>query len=216
MTTHILRTIYLLLFILSIVSSAESAETLRNQSLGVAIGKPSPAVSSSDEIPDWTARWELARVLSHAKRYDEAITEYRKLLAKKPDLHEARTELANVMAWQGNREGMRKELEQLPLNKIDDKTRLMLAESYVIQKEYGRAEAIYREYLARRADDLNVRLKLAEMLSWDKNYDASLTEYERILKVRPDDIQVRRKYAFVLIWKGNMDQAANELRKTLE
>ena len=210
------RTFLLLLFLSMFISSAESADKPRKQSLGFAIGKPFPSISATDEIPDWIARWELARVLSYAKRYDEAVEEYRKLLAKKPDLHEARTELANVLAWQGNRQGMRRELESLPLNKIDDKTKLMLAETYMIQKEYGRAEAIYKEYLARHANDLKVRLRLAEMLSWEKKYDASLAEYEKILKVRPDDIQVRRKYSFVLIWKGSLDQAANELRKTLK
>lgn len=211
-----LTAIILQLLILLIVSPAESADTPGNSPRGAAIGKPFPSVSAGDEIPDWVARLELARVLSYAKRYDEAAAEYRKLLAKKPDLHEARTELANVLAWQGNREGMRNELEKLPMNRIDDKTKLMLAESYMIQKEYGRAEAIYMEYLARHADDLKVRLKLAEILSWEKKYDASLAEYEKILKVRPDDVQVRRKYSYVLIWKGNIDQAANELRKTLK
>ena len=216
MKNNLLRAIILQLLIVPMISSAESAETPGNRSSAVAIGKPSPSISSGDEIPDWIARLELARVLSYAKRYDEAAAEYRKLLAKKPDLHEARTELANVLAWQGNREDMRKELEKLPINRVDDKTKLMLAESYMIQKEYGRAEAIYIEYLARHADDLKIRLKLAEILSWEKKYDASLAEYEKILKVRPDDVQVRRKYSYVLIWKGNIDEAANELRKTLK
>lgn len=216
MKNSVIGSIFLLTILCLIVTSAQSAEKPQNQSRGFAIGKPAPSIAAGAEIPDWVAQWELARVLSYAKRYDEAVGEYRKLLVKKPDLHEARAELANVLDWQGNREGMRQELERLPLNKVDDKTRLLLAETYVTRKEYGRAEEIYREYLARHGDDQKVRLKLAAMLSWQKRYDASLSEYEKILQARPDDTQVRRQYSFVLIWNGKFNEAAAELRKNLK
>lgn len=180
------------------------------------IPKPAPALSENGEIPAWVARLELARVLSYAKRYDEAVVEYRKLLAAKPDLLEARIEMANVLAWKGDLDAMERLLEGIPHQKLDPDSKLLLAEAWVAKKEYQRAESLFRDYLRQRPENQRARLKLAEMLSWQKKYDAALKEYRTILKAHPEDLQVRRKYAFVLIWRGNFDEAAQELKKTLK
>jgi tetratricopeptide (TPR) repeat protein len=89
-------------------------------------GDPAPVVrapnaaagSGSEEIPDWIARWELARVLSYVKRYEESAEEYRKLLKEKSDLTEARAEMAQVLFWQGKTEEALAELERIPPAKI--------------------------------------------------------------------------------------------------
>lgn len=172
-------------------------------------------VKPGEEIPDWVARWELARVLSYAKRYDESITEYRKVLKEKPDLVDAKVELAKVFFWKGDDKAAIKTLEQIPPKNITGDTKVLMADLFVTQKDYGKAEALYRAHLDSHPEDQAVRLKFAEMLSWQKEYDASLTEYRKILKARPDDIQVRRRYAFVLIWAGKHSEAASELKKTL-
>ena len=169
-----------------------------------------------EEIPDWKARWELAKLLSYVKRYDESLAEYQKLLKEKPDLVEAKAEMARVMFWSGKREQALKLFEDLPPDKIDEKTMITMADLYTAQKRYDRAESIYRKYLSARPDSHEIRLKLAEMLSWMKRYDESIEQYRVILKAKPDDIQVRRKYAFVLIWAGKQADAIEELQKTLD
>lgn len=174
-----------------------------------------PSSVSREDIPDWQARWELARVLSYVKRYDESIAEYDKLLKEKPTLYEARAEMANVFFWQGKNAEALKVLEQIPATGITGNTSLLLADLYVIQKQYEKAETLYKEYLAKHPNENKVRLKLAQTLSWDKKYDESLAEYRTILQAFPDDIQIRRKYAFVLIWSGKHLEAAAELKKTL-
>ncbi|MEI8173098.1 MAG: tetratricopeptide repeat protein [Deltaproteobacteria bacterium] len=171
---------------------------------------------SKEEIPDWLARWELARVLSYVKKYDESVMEYKKLIREKPSLVEAKIEMANVMYWQGKMSDALKELEAIPVRAMTDKTRVLMADLYVHQKKYDLAESLYRSYLDKNRDDLKVRLKLAETLSWSRKYDDSLAEYEKILSVKPSDAQVRRKYAFVLIWAGRHSDAARELRSTLK
>ena len=172
-------------------------------------------VKPGEEIPDWVARWELARVLSYAKRYDESIIEYRKVLKEKPGLMEAKLEMAKVLFWKGDGKAAIKTLEQIPPKNITGDTKVLMADLFVTQKDYGKAEPLYRTHLDSHPEDQAVRLKLAEMLSWQKEYNASLTEYRKILKARPDDIQVRRRYAFVLIWAGKHSEAASELKKTL-
>lgn len=173
-------------------------------------------VKPGEEIPNWVARWELARVLSYAKRYDESITQYGKLLKEKPDLVEAKVEMAKVLFWKGDQKTAVKILEQVPPKDLKGDTKVLMADLLVAQKDYAKAEPLYEAHLDSHPEDQAARLKLAEMLSWQKKYDASLREYRKILKALPDDIQVRRRYAFVLIWAGKHSEAASELQKTLD
>lgn len=187
-------------------------DTLSPTSGGVTVTE----VKSGEEIPDWVARLELARVLSYVKRYDESIAEYEKVLKEKPDLAEAKVEMAKVLFWKGDQQAAVRILEQLPPKDITGDTKVLMADLLVAQKDYVKAEPLYKAYLESHPEDQAVRLKLAEMLSWQKKYDASLAEFRKILKARPDDIQVRRRYAFVLIWAGKHSEAAAELKKTLD
>jgi len=200
-------------------SSAFSEESPKKFFVPPSIQKTSVSkpkmVKSGEEIPDWLARWELARVLSYAKRYNESITEYRKVLKEKPDLVDAKVELAKVLFWKGDDKAAIKTLEQIPPKNITGDTKVLMADLFVTQKDYGKAEPLYSAHLDSHPKDQAARLKLAEMLSWQKKYDASLTEFRKILKARPDDIQVRRRYAFVLIWADKHSEAASELKKTL-
>jgi tetratricopeptide (TPR) repeat protein len=174
-----------------------------------------PGQLGTGEVSDWQARWELARMLSYMKKYDESLMEYEKLLQEKPDLLEAKAEAASVMSWKGQPQKALEILEQIPLEKMNDQTRLVLADLYRSEKKYKEAEKLYRSYLEKHPEDLKIRLNLAELLSWNKRYHESLGQYEIILQARPDDLQIRRKYAQVLSWAGRKAEAAAELRKTL-
>jgi len=169
-----------------------------------------------DAIPDWKARLELARLLSYVKRYDESLAEYQKVLKEKPDLLDARLEMAAVLYWSGHAAEALSLLEQTPPEQLNSESRVLMADIYVTQKRYNLAEPIYREHLQKRPDDLAVRLKLAELLGYVKEYQQSIKEYQLILKERPDDLQVRRQYALVLSWAGRHAEAIAELRKTLD
>ncbi|MBL6968109.1 MAG: tetratricopeptide repeat protein [Desulfobacteraceae bacterium] len=174
-----------------------------------------PSIKYGEEIPDWVARLELARVLSYVKQYDESVSEYEKLLKEKPDLVDAKLELAKVLFWKGDAKTAFHMLQQIPEKNITGDTRVLMADLYMTQQNYKKAEQLYRAHLETNRDDHAVRLKLAEMLSWEKEYDASLAEYRKILEALPDETQVRRRYAFVLIWSGKHAEAATELKKTL-
>ena len=187
-----------------------------NQILADANQAPNEANKTSVEaIPDWLARWELARVLSYQKKYEESIKEYQKLLDMKPELTEAKIEMAKVFSYQGKKAEALSILEHIPLQVLDDATKTMIANIYASNKQYDRAEPLYQEYLTKHPNDLKVRLKFAEMLSWQKRYPESIREYEKILQERPHDIQLRRKYAFVLIWMGKNEEGIQELKQTL-
>lgn len=175
-----------------------------------------PAVTQpAGDIPDWVARLELARLLSYTKRYDDSVEEYRKVLAEKPDMPEAKAEMARVLMWSGKAEEARTLLDMISPGELSGEDKMLMADLFVMRKEYAKAETIYRELLNAAPDDQAVRLRLAEVLSWTKRYGESIALYEKILESRPDDVQVRRRYAQVLSWAGKQQDAIREYRRAL-
>ncbi len=169
-----------------------------------------------EEIPDWEARWELARLLSYAKHYEESLSEYRLVTQEKPELWQVKTEMARVMFWSGRQLEAVKVLEEIPPGGADDSARLLMADLYVTLKAFSKAEPIYRAHLKSHPKDLEVAVKLAEILSWTKRYEEAIVFYKDALNARPEDIQLRRKYAYTLIWAGRQSEAVIELKKTLK
>ena len=172
--------------------------------------------SLDQELPDWKARWELARVLSYVQRYDESIAEYQKVLEEKPSRRQARLEMAKVMAWAGKTDQAQDILESFSREDLDPESRLDLADIYAAQNKYDQAVSIYETYLRKHPDQDRVRLKLAQTLSWSSEYERSLKHYEILVDKRPDDIQLRRQYAQVLTWAEQYAQAIEQYRKTLQ
>uniref|UniRef100_A0A7C4MS99 Tetratricopeptide repeat protein n=1 Tax=Desulfatirhabdium butyrativorans TaxID=340467 RepID=A0A7C4MS99_9BACT len=171
--------------------------------------------TESDRIPDWQARWELARILSYVKQYPESLREYERVLSERPDLWEAKVEMAHVLHWAGQSKKALDLLETTTEDQRDEATRLLMAELYVMQKAYPKAISIYRQYIESHPQDVRIRAKLADVYGWSGQYDSAIAQYKTALSQRPDDIQLRRRYAFVLIWSKRYDEAIVELRKTL-
>lgn len=169
----------------------------------------------NEEIPDWQARWELARALSYLKRYDESLSEYRKVLAVQSGNLAVRQDYGQVLLWAGRIDEAYAELNAVPSADLTRDAAIAFADTLVARREFNRAEPLYRAQLQADPNDQLTRLKLAELLSWGKRYDESLPLYRIILAARPNDTQVRRRFALVLLWSGHPEESANEMRKTL-
>lgn len=168
-----------------------------------------------DDMADWQARLELARLLTQSGRHAESVEQYRKVLRDKPDQTQARIGLARALFWSGKREEAAAELAKTPESALTPEDRLLQAELFLSAGRHDEAISALRSYLALRPDDTKARLKLADALSWRKRLDESLAEYEKVLASAPGDLQVRRRYARVLTWAGRNDEAIRELRKSL-
>lgn len=166
-------------------------------------------------IPDWQARWELARVLSYVRKYPQSIREYERVLAEHPELWEAKREMVHVLHWSGQSEKALEVLETLPQEQWDEATILLAADIYVVKKQYPKAIAIYRKHVESHPEDALIRSRLADVYGWSGQYDTAIAEYKIVVSQRPDDVQLRRRYAYVLIWSKHYDDAIAELRKTL-
>lgn len=184
-------------------------------SMWMGIGNTYGTDKQIEAIPDWMARWEIARVLSYQKKYDESIEEYKKVLQENPDLVQARLEMGQVLFYEGEKDQAMAIFGEVPVKEWDDATKALVATLYASEKRYDLAEPLYIQYLDKHPEDLKVRLKYADMLSWEKRYDESIRQYQILLAARPQDVQLRRKYAFILIWSGRQEEGVQELRQTL-
>ena len=184
---------------------------------------PPPAPPASPKIPteavaaisDAEARLELARVLSYSKNYDEALAEYRKVLAARPGDTALRAEYGQVLGWAGRRQEAVAALSALPAEALPPAAAVLLADLRLGEEKFAEATELYRRALAAEPDDLPTRFKLARVLSFQKRHDEALAEFDRILSAAPDDVQVRRHRAQVLGWAGRHAEAAAEWRRTL-
>lgn len=176
-------------------------------------GRVAPAVGQ--EVQDWRARLEMARLLGYSKRYDEALGEYRKVLVEQPDSREARIGMAQVLFWTGRNVEASEAIKGLDENGLTAEERLLWADLAVTRKDWAGAGRLYRAYLIEHPGDQAVRFRLAEVLSWDGRFKDSIKEYESLLAAAPGDRHIRRKYAQVLEWAGRRDDAIREYQKSL-
>lgn len=171
---------------------------------------------SEKQINDIETRLEYARVLSYMKKYDESVQEYQKVLKDNPNLVEAKVELAKVYYYQGKYTEALQGINALPKNEKTAEIEFLLADIYLVQKDYTEAEEIYKKLLTELPDKNDIiLLKLAEIYSWQKKYPESLSIYEELVNKHPNDIQLQRKYAMVLMWSGKQKEAAEILKRTL-
>lgn len=213
---YICQIIFLLFFTPAFAEAPDAeSDAFSPPSEHIRIPPPDPDLSA-EEVPEWVARWELARVLSYLDRLDESAAQYEKLLDLKPELIEAKVEMLNVLGRQGEQERVIDMLQEVDPDDLEPEARLVLADVYVQSGEYEAAAEIYLSYLEQNPEADRIRLRLAEVLSWAEKYDESIEQYKTLLDARPADKSLRRKYAFVLIWAGHREKGAEELMKTLE
>ncbi len=167
------------------------------------------------EISDFEARLEYARLLGVTKNYKAALEEFEKLLKENPSSVPVKVEIAKIYYYQKQYDQAIMIIRQVPLDKLDSESEMLLGDIYLSKKDYMPAEDIFRGLLQKDPGNLPARYKLAELYSWQKKYDDSIHEYQILLKKLPNDIQIRRKYGMVLMWMGNYPEAAKQLEQTL-
>lgn len=188
---------------------------IKNLIVMILLLSPISMLATEAELTNRDARIEYARLLRNLKRYDESLEQYQKLLAETPDNNIINVEMMEVLYYKGDHKAALEMIEKIPLDSLDDKTKITVAEIYQVSKNYPKAEALFRNYLAKNPNDNKIKLKLAEQLSWEKRYEESVQLFKQVVAANPSDTQLRRKYALVLMWMGNEAEAAKELEGTL-
>lgn len=176
---------------------------------------PHRIVPLEQAVPEWQARWELARVLSYLRRWDESFAAYRRVLAERPDDDAVRQDYGLALFWAGHTDAAIATLRAVPAATRSPEARLALADLLVGRQAFAEAEELYRDHLAGQPDDLVAQLKLAHLLSWRGAFTESLQIFDRLVAARPTDVQLQRRRALVLMWSGDHAAAADALQATL-
>jgi len=198
---------YLPVLCIAFLSLATPAETVPAYDLPVEAGSPL--------ISEKSARIQMARMLQKDARAQEAIAEYRKLLADDPSLLPARIELAGLLTAQNQPAEARKLLESIPVEKLDRDGLNILASIYETEGRFPDAEKIYEEILKASPGDQIARFRLSQVLSWQKKYPEAVRILQTLVQERPTDIQLLRHYAQILGWAGRTKESLEIWKKTL-
>ncbi len=159
-------------------------------------------------IPLWKIHWEKARQSVLLKKYPEAVLDFQKALSLKPNLDEARLELAQVLVtmdrWGDAIPELEAVAEHQPLNQ---KVQKDLADLLSRKKEYRRANECYVSLLQKDPDNVSIRLSLASNYYQLNELEKALIEWRQILIRDHQHVEARTRLAEVLGATRRLDES---------
>jgi tetratricopeptide (TPR) repeat protein len=171
---------------------------------------------AGEDRPDW--RLELADQLTWAGELDEAVEEYRRVIASgRGDLmKKAHTGLGRALARRGDYAAAVAALDAaLALDPADREAALLRAQALSWDNRQAEAEAGYRTLLASDPADQRALLGLARVQSWRGRQRAALTTLARLPDTPTDPVEAVTITAEAQQWLGRPDRAAATLRQRL-
>jgi tetratricopeptide (TPR) repeat protein len=158
--------------------------------------------------PHWKILWEKARQEVLQKKYLEAIQDFRQALTLKPNLDEARQELAQVLLilerWGEAIGELEIVVEHQPSNQKAQKD---LANLLSQRKEYRRANEIYQRLLLKDPDNLVIRLSLAANYYQINELEKAMIEWRQVLIRDAQHVEARTHLAEALGATKRLDEA---------
>lgn len=153
-----------------------------------------------------------AGLLATLRRYDEAITAYRKVVeADDGDSSDAYIFMASLYAQQGNAQGAKGVLNEL-LKKSPDSffAYYYLAKISAAAGELTEAEKYYKKALSLSADAETVQLELVRVYAFQKRYDQAISLCEEMVKKNPASIKARELLGELLLGRDRADDAIKQ------
>ena len=165
-----------------------------------------------DALPDliegervYLSRGKLA---FEAKRYADAVTEFRKAVAAKPDSVTARINLGGALTQVGDLKGAEEQFEEA-LRIEPGKANAHYNLAVLLARQNKHEQAIEHLRAALRADqnDLSARVLLAQELLRSEHFEEALTEFSRVVQADPDNEAALFEQVRLLYRTGQFKQA---------
>jgi len=156
--------------------------------------------------------FNLAQSYQNVGRFPEALQEYNRAIALKPDLFAAYSNMAGVLLNQGEMEKARAALQKVLLMEPDFSQGLInLGVLYVRTQEVDKAVEVLTRAVALDPDSFTAHFNRAEALTQKNDFKAALEGYKKAAELRPDVPQVRMGLA-VAYWRaGDLGSSEQEL-----
>jgi len=178
---------------------------------------PERQVRIEGSMPLWKENWDKARQLVRQRDYKQAIGKYGQVLVEKPDLEEARWELARIYLLTGDRKQAAALLEALhEKNAVNLEYTAALGELLVGEKKYGRAKLLLEEVLNRQGDSVGVLRNMIAVQQQIGDKKELLDLLRRYLRLVPGDDAMRLLTAQTAFDLGEFQQAGAFLQPLVE
>jgi Flp pilus assembly protein TadD len=152
--------------------------------------------------------WLEAAALQRAGRAAEAAAIYRRFIALRPDVVEARVNLANLLGAMGAHADAEAAYRQaLGLRRDLPEARFGLANALRAQGRLEEAVAAYRAVLARDADNPGVLYNLGSALQALGQADQAFTAFSRAVALKPDFAQAHNNLGILHYDRMEWEQA---------
>ena len=180
---------------------------------------PAPVADRNPLIqgPSSAEQIQSAERLLKERKVEQALLNYRAMLARDPKQVRAQLGVAEAELMAGREDDAAREFERVL--KLDGKHRkalLELARIYSHEREsWPAAEARYREYLKLQPDDAPAMLGLARVLAWQSKPAEAASLFGKAEVGRLMTPADTRNYAFALAKSGRHDQAVPLLKKLI-
>jgi tetratricopeptide (TPR) repeat protein len=170
------------------------------------------AVSGSDPA----VRHALASALTRRKRWDDAIAQYRQLLAADSTDLKASYSLGLLFEIQGQADSAVEYFDRASaLQPANTSIRRHIFNMLLAQKEYTDAIIEAEDILEQEPADGNMRLQLARLYYLQQDYDAAAGQFRALLEVDSANAEALYTLARLRFQQKRYAEAAEHYRKTL-
>lgn len=165
-------------------------------------------IMKQEETPRWKSKWDLARKFTRQKKYDVALVLYREVLEIKPNLDDARFEMAQILRYMGKDTEAIEALE-IFLESKPDRTDAMLplAELLAAHENEKRAIKLYEQILLKEPANFSALKGLGEAYLKLKSYPEASNYLLKALSLNPRDVDLIYKMAICLDNLGKYGEA---------
>ncbi|MFQ5706694.1 MAG: tetratricopeptide repeat protein [bacterium] len=153
-------------------------------------------------------RLRLSRVLSWARRYTEALQQYRSILETDPHNLDAMAGTAQVLAWKGDLEKSVQTYQQA-LYQYPQRDDLHRGLGQVLgwQGKLRKAEAELRKAIQLNPESPANHKVLATIISWQGRYSEAIQNYKQAIEKAPDDPDAYASLMQVYRWSRRYGEA---------
>ena len=154
------------------------------------------------------------KIAFEARRYMEAVIEFRKAVAAKPESVAARINLGAALTQTGDVEGAVDQFEEaLRIEPGKANAHYNLAVIFAGQNKNAQAVDHLRAALTADPNDLSARVLLAQELVKSEHFDEALTEFSRVVQADPNNEAAMIEEVRLLYRTGNFKQALKVTEK---
>lgn len=168
---------------------------LRGALLALALCALVAGRAAAQPTPAQAERFERANaLLENQSGWDEAIAQYRALLAEDPDWMEPRLQLARVLAWKGAYPEALEEYERVAQSpSAPPELTIERAEVLSWAGRNDEARALFEQQLATKPDDPRATRGLARTYAWSGQRGKANIWYDRAIQLE-DDAEARQEW----------------------